>query len=206
MSAATETKKGSAIPNIVIGVVLMFVGVALSNNMKEQFHHLAESVGIPLDPGKTVASIGVLLILFPVLRAFYFDPLSNAINERNTELERTFTEAETLKTQMTMMRTDYEQRLVATEAQAREQIQAQIREAQQLRQSLMAEAADRADALVTEAQQRIAQERENIINEIRVQVVDLTLAATEKVIGENMDSEKNRRMINEFIDKVEVPR
>lgn len=206
MSAPAQSKSGNVGLNIAIGVVLMFAGMWVSTTYHETWHHISESQGIPLDLGKTVATLGVLLILFPLINLFFVAPLGNAIHERNSDLERTFTEAEALRTQMQTMRSDYERQLAATEAQAREQIQAQIREAQQLRQSLMAEAATKADALVAEAQQRIAQERDTIINEIRVQVVDLTLQAAEKVIGENMDTEKNRRMIDEFISKVEVPR
>ena len=91
-----------------------------------------------------------------------------------------------------------------TEAEAREQIQNQIKEAQNLKQQLMSEAAERADALVRHAQVEIEQEKKNAILTIRTHVVDLTLAAAEKVIGENMDSDKNRRLVAEFIDTVEV--
>jgi hypothetical protein len=36
--------------------------------------------------------------------------------------------------------------------------------------------------------------------------VDLTLAAAERVIGENMTTERNRRLVEDFIEKVEVAR
>jgi F-type H+-transporting ATPase subunit b len=145
------------------------------------------------------------LILFPVIKFFFLTPLQDAIQERTQSLEATFAEAESLRKEMQTMRSDYEQRLVATEANARDQIQAQIREAQTLRSSLMAEAAQRADELVARAQQEIEAEKQKAITEIRMQVVDLTLLASERVLGENMDNDRNRRLVSEFIDKVEVP-
>jgi F-type H+-transporting ATPase subunit b len=117
---------------------------------------------------------------------------------------RNFPTGEDLRAEMKKMRTDYEARLTETEAEARFQIQNQIKEAQNLRQQLMSEAAERADALVRQAQLEIEQEKAHAIATIRTHVVDLTLAAAEKVIGENMDSDKNRRLIAEFIDTVEV--
>jgi len=105
---------------------------------------------------------------------------------------------------MKKLRTEYEARMVATEADARSQIQNQIKEAQNLRQQLMSEAAERADVLIRQAQLEIENEKAHAIATIRTHVVDLTLAAAEKVIGENMDSDKNRRLIAEFIDTVEV--
>ena len=160
--------------------------------------------GLQLDLGMTVTNIGVFLIFIPVINMYFYVPLKEAMDSRNQELESTFTEAEQLRTQMRTMKTDYEARLMKTEAEAREQIQNQIKEAQNLKQQLMSEAAERADALVRHAQVEIEQEKKNAILTIRTHVVDLTLAAAEKVIGENMDSDKNRRLVAEFIDTVEV--
>jgi len=126
------------------------------------------------------------------------------MDARNQELETTFSDAEQLRTQMQTMKADYEARLTQTEAEAREQIQSQIKEAQNLRQQLMSEATQKADAMVRQAQLEIDQEKLNAISAIRTHVVDLSLAAAEKVIGENMDTEKNRRLVAEFIDTVEV--
>lgn len=160
--------------------------------------------GLEYDLGLTVATIGVFLILFKVIEMFYFVPLRDAIHDRTSELESTFSEAESLRAEMAKTRTDYEQRLAQTEASAREQIQAQIKEAQNLRASLMAEASSKADALVKNAQDEIASEKAKVITELRVHVVDMALLAAEKVVGENMDNEKNRRLVDQMISQAEV--
>jgi len=191
---------GSGIPypiKIVIGIVFIALGYFLSKTE-------IKIAIIEYNPGITVAMIGVLLIMFPLVQIFFTKPLGDAIRERNANLERTFTEAEQLRADMTTLRADYERRLAETEASAREQIQNQIKEAQNLRQSLMTEAADKADELVKKAQQEIEAERDRLINDIRVHVVDLTLAATEKMIGANMDSDKNRKLVADFIQDLEV--
>jgi F-type H+-transporting ATPase subunit b len=139
-----------------------------------------------------------------VINALYVKPVKQAIDERNSELIKTFTEAEQLRAEMGKMRSDYEKRLAETEADARTQIQAQIKEAQQLRQSLMSEAAAKADELVKRATQEIEAERARVMTDLRLEVVNLTLSATEKLLGENMDSAKNRRLVEEYIDKIEV--
>jgi F-type H+-transporting ATPase subunit b len=205
MSSQQHKSSGApAVVLIVLGLILMVVGtmVAVRTGNLEPL----EKQGIPLNPGETIATIGVLLFLFPVVKSFFITPLQNAIAERNTNLEQTFAEAEQLRNEMTQMRSEYEQRLASTEAQAREQIQAQIQEAQSLRQTLMNEATQRADELVRKAEVEIEQEKQRAILDIRLQVVDLTLQATERVLHENMDTERNRRLIQEFIDRVEVAR
>jgi F-type H+-transporting ATPase subunit b len=204
---STPTKK-SGLPYpvvLIIGVILMMGGYFISQKTHEFQEKLANQ-GIPLDFGLTIAVVGVLMILFPVLNSFYFKPLADAINERTHALESTFGEAETLRSEMTKMKSDYEQRLAATEAEARSQIQAQIREAQNLRQTLMAEASSKADEMVKRAQQEIEAEKQKVLGQLRREVVNLTITASERILGENMDSDKNRRLVTEFIDTVEVPR
>lgn len=158
-----------------------------------------------LNFGVTVAMIGMLLIMFPLVSQFYTRPFGEMLDTRNRELEQTFKEAEDLRSEMTALKSDYEKRLAATEADARERIQAQIKEAQELRKTLMSEASSKADEFVKRAQDEIAAERDRALSGIRMQVANLTLQATEKVLSENMDNERNRKLIDEFLDKVEVP-
>jgi F-type H+-transporting ATPase subunit b len=185
------------------GVVLIALAVTvLKGGVWEQ----SPIPGIDFSTSRMLINIGLILILFPLIRVFYIAPFKAAIESRNNDLERTFTEAEQLRASMEQLRKDYEQRLAATEASAREQIQAQIREAQVLRQTLMAEATQKADALLQQAHDQIEQEKSKAIVDIRSAVVDLTLSATEKIIGDNMDSARNRRLVEEFIAGVEVAR
>lgn len=206
---STETKSsGSSAINFIAGAILMVVGAvggALTHD-NETLASLRENPTFLFDPFKTIATIGVFLIVFPLIKTFFTDPLKNAIQERNTNLEQTFSEAESLRAEMTKMRSDYEGRLVAAEASAREHIEAQIKEAQSLRQTLMNEAANRADAMIERAQQEIAAERERILTGLRGQVVEMSLIAAEKIVGENMDTERNRRLVDEFVNGLEVAR
>ncbi len=209
MSEVQKPSGAKTLAGIVIGAALMFVGMYLSVKQNDfsflHWQHSLAEQGIPIDLGKTISIFGVFLILFPVIRLFFIQPLSDAITERTNALESTFGEAEDLRHEMTKMKSDYEQRLAATEAEARAQIQAQIKEAQDLRQSLMSEATAKADEMVKKAQQEIEAEKQKVLGQLRTEVVTLTLSATEKILGENMDSDKNRKLIAEFIDKVEVP-
>lgn len=186
---------------IGLGIVFLIIGYAVKDQSWTRPEMFA---GLQLDLGKTVTNIGVFLVFIPIINMYFYVPLKEAMDARNHELESTFTEAEQLRSQMQALKTDFETRLIQTEAEARSQIQNQIKEAQNLRQQLMAEAGERADALIRQAQLEIDNEKAHAIATIRTHVVDLTLAAAEKVIGENMDSEKNRRLISEFIDTVEV--
>lgn len=190
---------------IAIGTVVMIGGFYVSLHKLISTEALAQ-MGIELDLGMTISTIGAFLLLFPIINFFFITPLHEAIDHRNTELETAFEDSESLRTEMQQLKADYEKRLAATEAQAREEIQAQIKEAQNLRQTLMTEAADRADELVKKAEQEIEQEKQRALTEIRLQIVDLTLSATEKVLGEVIDKSVGKRLVEEFIENFEVAR
>lgn len=204
--SSTDSKQsaGSVWGKVAIGLALAIGGTYLSVSHAIPFTEDLAKQGLELDLGMTIAAVGVLIVLFPMINSFFVAPLQDAIRERNTNLENTFSEAEELRAEMQKLRTDYERRLSQTEADAREQIQSQIREAQQLRATLIDEAQAKTTALVAQAEQEIAAERDRLIGDLRSQVVDLALAAAEKVVRENMDTDRNRRLIEDFIARAEV--
>ncbi|MES1228304.1 MAG: F0F1 ATP synthase subunit B [Armatimonadota bacterium] len=200
--------KGSYIPKLIIGLILMVGGMWLSTSEQGKsmlsFQAKLAEMGIPLDLGKTVAIIGVFLILFPVIDLFFLRPLQEAIGNRTRELESTFTEAESLRSQMGQLKTDYEQRLAKTEADAREQIQAQIKEAQELKKSLTADAVAKTEEMKRVAEAEIEAQKKQVLGELRVHVATLSLQASEKIMKENMDNDRNRKLIDDFLSTVEV--
>ncbi|MEI8281493.1 MAG: F0F1 ATP synthase subunit B [Armatimonadota bacterium] len=205
----SNTSNSSGVPKIVpigLGIVLIAVGVFLNQtiHLDPETAGNIKVIGIDFQPGKTLGSIGMFLVLFPVIQSFFIAPLATAIEERNSNLENTFSEVESMRSEMSAMKSDYEKKLATTEADAREKINAQIKEAQALRQSLMAEAASKSDALIKQAQEEIAGEKSKALRDIQVHVTDLALAAAEKVVGKNMDSDTNRKLVADFIKDLEV--
>lgn len=203
-----ETKKlnpTAAIGAAVIGAVMMVGGMfAYSNKTFKDLEAPLANMGIDVNFGKAIAVIGVFLILFKVIELFFFNPLHEAIDGRTTELENTFSEAENLRTEMAQMKTDYESRLTETEAKAREEIQAQIKEATDLKKSLMADAQKQAEDYKATAISEIEAEKNKTLTELRVHVANLSLQATEKILGANIDAERNKALVNEFLDQVEA--
>jgi F-type H+-transporting ATPase subunit b len=203
MSDNTPKKAQPYWINLLVGTALMLFGMYGSVNHWAQPAFLNE-LGLPIDVFKTVSVIGVFLIVFPLLNSFYFKPLDESINNRTQSLEATFSEAEQLRADMQQMKTDYEQKLRKTEEDARSQIQSEVKKAQDLRTQIQAEANAKADEMLRKAREEIQAERDRVMTDVRVHVANLSLLATERILGENMDNDRNRKLVEEFIDKVEV--
>jgi F-type H+-transporting ATPase subunit b len=188
---------------LVLGAALMLVGAYGSTQHWLDFAFLHQ-LGLPLDLNKTVAAIGVFIIVFPLLDTFYFRPLNESIENRTQSLEQTFTEAEQLREEMRQMKSSYESQLKQTEEDARTRIQTEVKKAQELRAQIQAEANAKAEEMLRKAREEIQAERDRMMTDVRVHVANLSLLATERILGENMDSDRNRKLVEEFIDKVEV--
>ncbi|MFM9874052.1 MAG: F0F1 ATP synthase subunit B [Fimbriimonadaceae bacterium] len=208
MSQSEGTRKksaGTVMATVVIGLLVMVGGYALHNSgLMHGTEETLNGMGIPLEFGKSIATIGVFIALFPVVELFFLNPLFDAIGGRTAELENTFSETENLRAEMTQLKNDYEKRLTETEASAREQIQAQIKEAQDLKKELMADAQQKAEEYKTQAIHEIETEKRKALTDLRVHVTNLSLQATEKLLTENVDNARNRKIIDDFLATVEV--
>jgi F-type H+-transporting ATPase subunit b len=106
-------------------------------------------------------------------------------------------------------REDAEQRLKDAEAQLREsrgQASGIIEGANKSAQQLSAEARSRADEdarrIAENARKEILAERDRALDSVRAEVADLVVAATEKVVGQALDGERHRRLIDDAIAEV----
>jgi len=191
----------------VIAIVIAGVLWALSAMpWVDSANHVQIVEQLGLNFRTVLVQMGAIVLMFPIIDMLFLKPLREAMYERSQKIEETYSEIENLREQMNTTRNEYEQRIAKTEAEAREQIQSQIREAQNLRTQLMAEASAKADELVKKASEEIEAEKSRVMVALRSEVVNLTLAATEKILNENMNDDRNRRLVQEFINTVEVPR
>lgn len=194
-SAGTKPK---VIPSVIVGIVFIAVGIWMKT---QPWVKPPMFKAIDLDLAIVVMNIGVFVIWIAALHSFFYKPLEDAMENRTSALEATFSEAENLRVQMNEIRASYEKRLADTEAEARTQIQAQLKEAQELRQKLMGEAAAKYDAMMAQAEADVSALRAKASEELRKEVVGLTLKATERLLGENVDNARNRALVEEFVSK-----
>jgi F-type H+-transporting ATPase subunit b len=106
-------------------------------------------------------------------------------------------------------REEAEQRLRDAEAQLREArgqasgiIEGANKSAQQLSSEARSRAEDDARRISETARKEIVAERDRALDSVRSEVADLVVAATEKVVGQTLDGERHRRLIDDAIAEV----
>lgn len=76
------------------------------------------------------------------------------------------------------------------------------RSAEQVRAEIRKRADEEAKRVTENARRDIEAERQKAIDSVRGEVADLVVAATEKVVGETLDDERHRKLIEQAIAQV----
>jgi F-type H+-transporting ATPase subunit b len=73
---------------------------------------------------------------------------------------------------------------------------------ERVKNELESAAKGKSEEMIGKAKAQIAAESQKAIQEIRSSVVDLSIEAAEKIIEKNLDSEDNRNLVNQTLDKI----
>ena len=164
--------------------------------MAELFHLLR------IDPHVIAAQIAGFILLWLLLARYLFRPVMDLIQTRQQEIKSTYEAAENEKAKAEELRADFERRLAGIEAEARARIQEAIKQAEDAKNEIIADARRRSEDILRRGGEDLVRERGKILSEIREEVVNLSLEAAGKLIGETLDEPRHRRLINDFISRL----
>lgn len=139
------------------------------------------------------------LLFFVIIWTFAFKPVSKMLADRKERIEQGLKDAE----QARRDRENAEAERVATLAEARRESSEILaraqRVAQESRDADIAATKQELERLRERAAAEIEAEKTRAISELRTEVADLALEAAGRVIGETMTSERERRLVEEFL-------
>jgi F-type H+-transporting ATPase subunit b len=149
-----------------------------------------------------VAEVIAFLVMIGILARWVYPRVLSAAEARQRQVAEQLTAAE-------KARADAEERLKQADAELREArrqaaeiIEGANRTAELLRADLRAQADEEANRMVENARRDIEAERQKALQSVRAQVADLVVAATERVVGESLDGERHRKLIEKAITEV----
>ena len=145
-----------------------------------------------------VASLNFLV--FAVLLYWLFGgPLSRMLADRRARIEQGLKDAEEAR----LARESAESERLAALAEARREANEILTRAQKVadesRARDLAETREELERIRVRALADLEAEKQRAIGEVRAEVADLALRAAGKVVGETMNDERQRRLVDEFI-------
>jgi F-type H+-transporting ATPase subunit b len=161
---------------------------------------------ISVVPGLMVWTIIAFGLTFFLLRRFAFGPVQRIIDQRRDRIREALDEADKARQEARQLRELTLEEREEAKAQ-REQI---LEETRRQAQALFEQARKNADEDLRERleknQQELEAENRRIQEQIRRDVVELTLLAAEKVTGKALDADDQRRLIDETIEELDLKR
>lgn len=150
-----------------------------------------------------IAQIINFLILLFLLTKVAWKPLIQAIEERQARIAADIERAERDRASAEEMRQEYQNQLQQAKADAQAIVEKAMKFAEDQKSDIIASARQEHARLLKAAEEQIARERQQALEEIRNEVVVLSLAAAAKVIGQNVNQDVNARLVEDFINRLD---
>jgi F-type H+-transporting ATPase subunit b len=145
-----------------------------------------------------IAAANFLLFL-AIIWTFAFRPVSRMLAERQERIEQGLKDAEQARSD----RENAEAERVATLTEARREANDILARAQKVAQETrdadIAATKEELERMRVRATAEIEAEKVRAIGDVRAEVADLALQAAGRVVGETMSTERERRLVEEFI-------
>jgi F-type H+-transporting ATPase subunit b len=132
-----------------------------------------------------------------------FPRIAEALDKRQKAIEDSIDTAERTSKEAEELLAEYRERLTAARHQADEIVARARKAGEQQEADLTAAGRRRREELLEQARKDIETETRRAIQEIRAEVADLTILATEKVTRKTLTTEDQRRLVDEAVAELD---
>ena len=151
-----------------------------------------------------VEAVANVIILFVLLRIFLFKPISKMMDDRTQAVQNDIDEAKKAREEAEELRAQYSDSISEAKEEAGRIITKAHDQAESERAAIIRRSQEEADEIVSAASKTIENARRRVLHQAQTQIADLAIEAASKVVGANLDDEKNRKLVDQFLAEEEV--
>ena len=148
------------------------------------------------------AAINLILLLI-LMKIFLFKPVRKMMDERTKMVQDDLDSAKRSKEEADELLKQYQDDISGAKEEAEKIIEKAHQDAETERGAIIRKSHEEAERIVADAGKTIENERRRVIAQAQTEFADLVIEAASKVIGENVDDEKNRRLVDKFLSEEE---
>jgi F-type H+-transporting ATPase subunit b len=138
-----------------------------------------------------------------ILWKLAFPRIGEALDRRQKAIEDSIDTAERTRREADELLAEYRERLTAARQQADEIVARARKAGEQAEADLVVKGKERREELLEQARRDIQTETRRAIQEIRAEVADLTILATEKVTRKTLTTEDQRRLVEDAVAELD---
>jgi F-type H+-transporting ATPase subunit b len=146
----------------------------------------------------------VFFALLYLLKKFAWPPLVKATVEREQRIEAQLAEAERRNKEAQALLEEHKRLLEEGRSKAHAMITEAKSFAEKERAAALEKTRQEQEELLARALRDISAERDRAVEDLRREAVDLSLAAASKLIGQRLDSETDRKIVQEYLAGLET--
>lgn len=159
-----------------------------------------EQLGINL--GFIIVQIINFLLIFIVLRKWAFIPIANVLETRREKVAQGLEDARVAGEARENAEAEAEKIIQVKQTEASELVRQATARAQEVEKEMKAAAEEDIAAMKAQARIDIEDERTQLLGQVRGQIAALAMAATQKLVGEALDANRQRALIEEFFSGI----
>ena len=159
-----------------------------------------EALGINL--GLFVSQLVNFSLLAALLYLLLYKPVLNMLNQRKERIARSMADVDAAREAAAKAQQEYDRRILEAQRKAQEIIAQASQAADKAGAEIRAEAQRDAEAIRQKARDEASQEKAHLLAEVQSQIAGLSMLATERVLGQAMDGNTQRKLIDQFLSEL----
>jgi F-type H+-transporting ATPase subunit b len=159
-----------------------------------------------IHPGLTFWTLVTFVVVAFVLKKAAWKPIVGMLDERERTIRETIETARRERTEAERLIAEQREAVAAARREAAELVRKNQAEVEAARQAALAQAKKDSEELVAQARKAIQEERVKAVAEVRTMAVDLALATAGRLLDANLDDVRQRKLAEEFVQKLPVER
>ena len=159
---------------------------------------------LSLSPGLSFWTIVIFLIVLFILYRAAFPKILGAVEARERHIRELLEAAARDREEAEQLREEQTRERDALRAQVQQMLAEGRTAAERMREEILTEARREQQELLERSRRDIDREMERSMAELRVQVVDIAIAAASKLVQRNLTDDDNRRLVREFVEQIEM--
>lgn len=156
-----------------------------------------EKLGINL--GFLVSQIVNFTLLVVLLSMLLYKPILRMLNERRDRIAKSMADVDEARAAAARAQQDYDRTIADAQRKAQEIIAQASQAADKVRAEIEANARREADAIRQKAREEATQEKGRLLADVQGQIASLSMMATERVLGQGVDQNTQRKLIDDFL-------
>jgi len=156
-----------------------------------------ESLGINLS--SLLSNLVNFTLLAVLLYLLLYRPVLNMLTQRKERIARSMADVDAARESAAKAQQEYDRKIAEAQRKAQEIIAQAAQASDKVGADIKAEAQREADGIRQRAREEAEQERARILAEVQSQIASLSMAATERVLGQAVDATLQRKLIDNFL-------